>query len=122
MVGARREDARGDAAVCYLGWSDSVEVRTMPVATPVAVVSGANRGIGREVARQLAEHNFTVVLGSRDPAKGRRAAQELDPSGTRILPHQLDITDPASIAALAEWIRQTLGRADVLINNAAILY
>jgi NAD(P)-dependent dehydrogenase (short-subunit alcohol dehydrogenase family) len=94
----------------------------MAVPAPVAVVSGANRGIGREVAHQLADHGFTVVLGSRDLARGQEAAHALDPSGTRILPHQFDVTDPASIDELAAWIDRTLGRTDVLVNNAAILY
>src|SRR5579875_3889737 len=89
---------------------------------PVAVVSGANRGIGREVARQLAGHGFTVVLGSRDLAKGQHAAQEVDRSGTRVLAQQLDVTDQGSVDALAAWVERALGRVDVLINNAAILY
>lgn len=98
------------------------EDETMAEESPVAVVSGANRGIGREVVRQLAERGYRVVLGSRDLAKGREAARQIDPSGARVLPYQLDITDPASIDALVAWIGRTLGRADVLVNNAAILY
>jgi NAD(P)-dependent dehydrogenase (short-subunit alcohol dehydrogenase family) len=90
-----------------------------PDGAPVAVVTGANRGIGREVARQLADHGHTVVLGSRDLDRGRRAV-----SGRpgRVLPCPLDVADAASVRAAAEWITSTLGRADVLVNNAAILY
>lgn len=60
---------------------------------PVAVVTGANRGIGREVARQLAGRGHLVLLGSRDPAKGERAAKDLDPAGERIIPCPLDVSD-----------------------------
>ena len=59
----------------------------------MAVVSGANRGIGREVCRQLADRGYTVVLGSRDLVKGEAAARELT---GEIHPRQLDVTDPQS--------------------------
>jgi NAD(P)-dependent dehydrogenase (short-subunit alcohol dehydrogenase family) len=94
----------------------------VPAVRPVAVVTGANRGIGKEVTRQLARHSFLVVAGSRDLAQGERAARELDPAGHLVTAHQLDVTDPASIDAAAEWVGEHLGRADVLINNAAIHY
>lgn len=82
---------------------------------PVAVVTGGNRGIGREVCRQLAAEGYEVVLTARDPAKAERAAAEL---GVRGFP--LDVTgDPAP---LAEHLDATYGRVDVLVNNAAILY
>ena len=90
-----------------------------PDGAPVAVVTGANRGIGLEVARQLAEHGHTVVLGSRDLDRGRRAASGVP---GRILPCPLDVADAASVQAAADWITSTLGRADVLVNNAAIEY
>ena len=93
-----------------------------PNASPVAVVTGANRGIGLEVARQLAGHGHTVVLGSRDLDRGRRAAAGLDATGQRVRPCQLDVADEASVRAAAEWISGTLGRADILVNNAAIDY
>jgi NAD(P)-dependent dehydrogenase (short-subunit alcohol dehydrogenase family) len=97
----------------------------MVVATDgtVALVTGANRGIGREVARQLAARDWTVVLGARDPAKGKSAARELaDAGGGRVLPGQLDVTDPLSVDHLATSVRDDLGRLDVLVNNAAIHY
>jgi NAD(P)-dependent dehydrogenase (short-subunit alcohol dehydrogenase family) len=88
---------------------------------PVAVVTGANRGIGREVCRQLAADGFTVALGSRDPAKGAAAARELAAAGdVRAL--QLDVADDASVARAAAWVADELGRCDVLVNNAAIEY
>jgi NAD(P)-dependent dehydrogenase (short-subunit alcohol dehydrogenase family) len=89
---------------------------------PIAVVTGANRGIGREVVRQLAGHGFAVVLGSRDLAKGRRAASELDPSGDLVVACRLDVTDPGSVAATSEIVDRRFGRIDVLVNNAAIHY
>jgi NAD(P)-dependent dehydrogenase (short-subunit alcohol dehydrogenase family) len=94
----------------------------MPADRPVAVVTGANRGIGREVARQLAAQGYDVVVGSRDLAKGERAAQQIAPAGERAYACRLDVADDASAAAMAAWVTEHLGRADVLVNNAAILY
>ncbi len=94
----------------------------MPAEQPVAVVTGANRGIGREVASQLAGHGFLVVLGSRDPERGQQAAGQLDPAGQRVIAHQLDVADPASIQAMARRVSEQLGRTDVLVNNAAVHY
>jgi NAD(P)-dependent dehydrogenase (short-subunit alcohol dehydrogenase family) len=88
----------------------------------VAVVTGANRGIGREVARQLAARGDQVVLGSRDPAKGEAAAAALARDGVTVLPRHLDVTDPATLERLAEELADRDGRLDVLVNNAAILY
>jgi NAD(P)-dependent dehydrogenase (short-subunit alcohol dehydrogenase family) len=88
----------------------------------VAVVTGANRGIGREVARQLAGHGFLVIAGSRDQDAGERAARQLDPAGRSVIARRLDVTDPATIQATADWTTQSLGRADVLVNNAAVHY
>lgn len=91
-------------------------------AAGVAVVTGANRGIGLEVARQLALDGDTVVAGSRDPAAGQAAARALARGGVAVRPHQLDVTDPGSVAALAADLERTYGRVDVLVNNAAIHY
>ena len=88
---------------------------------PVAVVTGANRGIGRETCRQLAELGYTTVLGARDLGKGRAAAAELDRSG-RVVACQLDVADETSVQAAADWVKGQFGRCDVLINNAAIHY
>jgi NAD(P)-dependent dehydrogenase (short-subunit alcohol dehydrogenase family) len=82
----------------------------------VALVTGANRGIGLEVCRQLAQRGFAVLLGARDRAKGARAARQL--GAPNITPLQLDVADPGSVRAAAAG----LGRLDVLVNNAAILY
>jgi NAD(P)-dependent dehydrogenase (short-subunit alcohol dehydrogenase family) len=89
---------------------------------PIALVTGANRGIGLEVCGQLAQHGYTVLLGSRDLAKGEQAATSLKRQGLDILPHQLDVTDKASIEQLRAQVESAFGRLDVLVNNAAILY
>jgi NAD(P)-dependent dehydrogenase (short-subunit alcohol dehydrogenase family) len=92
----------------------------------VALVSGANRGIGREVVRQLAERGHTVILGSRDPEKGAAVAESLqaelsDSTGDeRIVPMQLDVADQASVDRLAAEVESRFGRIDVLVNNAGI--
>lgn len=85
----------------------------------VAVVTGATRGIGREVARRLAELGLLVVLGARDDERGRAVAEEL---GAGVRSHQLDVTDAESVARLAAWLEAEHGRCDVLVNNAGINY
>jgi NAD(P)-dependent dehydrogenase (short-subunit alcohol dehydrogenase family) len=84
---------------------------------PVALVTGANQGIGLQIARELAAKNFTVLVGSRNFARGEEAVKTIDGDARAL---QLDVTDRASIAAAAERIRKELARLDVLINNAAI--
>jgi NAD(P)-dependent dehydrogenase (short-subunit alcohol dehydrogenase family) len=87
----------------------------------VALVTGANRGIGREVARQLAERGYEVLLSARDGEKASVAAQELaESTGGVVRPLTLDVADPASIAAAAERVREEPGRLDVLVNNAGV--
>jgi NAD(P)-dependent dehydrogenase (short-subunit alcohol dehydrogenase family) len=83
----------------------------------VALVSGGNRGLGLEVARRLTEDGYTVVVGSRDVAKGRRAAEEL---GERAQACRLDVTDPETIESCLGEIETRYGRLDVLVNNAGI--
>jgi NAD(P)-dependent dehydrogenase (short-subunit alcohol dehydrogenase family) len=91
---------------------------------PVALVTGANRGIGREVCRQLGALGHEVYLGSRDPAAGRRAAAVIsaDGAGADIHPIQLDVTRQSSIDAAIATITADRGRLDVLVNNAAVHY
>jgi NAD(P)-dependent dehydrogenase (short-subunit alcohol dehydrogenase family) len=84
---------------------------------PVALVTGANQGIGLQIAKDLVAHGFTVLVGSRNLERGEAAAKTIDGDARAL---QLDVTDKASIAAAAERIREELGRLDVLINNAAI--
>jgi NAD(P)-dependent dehydrogenase (short-subunit alcohol dehydrogenase family) len=87
----------------------------------VAIVSGANRGIGLEVSRVLAESGLHVVLGSRDAAPGEKAARALSARGLDVEPYPLDVTDDASVRALLDHVARALGGADVLVNNAGIL-
>jgi NAD(P)-dependent dehydrogenase (short-subunit alcohol dehydrogenase family) len=89
----------------------------MSEAAPVAVVTGANRGIGFEVCRQLAERGYEVVLGARDLAKGERAAAELGVHACR-----LDVVEEGSVREAAAWVEGRLGRCDALVNNAATLF
>lgn len=83
----------------------------------VALVTGANQGIGLQIAKELVGHGLTVLVGARDLEKGKAAAQEI---GERAHAIQLDVTDQASIRAAAEHIRSEFGRLDVLMNNAGI--
>jgi NAD(P)-dependent dehydrogenase (short-subunit alcohol dehydrogenase family) len=84
---------------------------------PVALVTGANQGIGLQIARELAARSYTVLVGSRKFARGEEAAKTIDGDARAL---HLDVTDPTSIAAAAKRIRDELGRLDVLVNNAAI--
>ena len=86
----------------------------------VAVVTGANKGIGFEIARQLAREGITVFIGCRDEARGRAAAEKLRAEGLDARPLRLDVTDDASVAAAAAQLRESPGRLDVLVNNAGI--
>jgi NAD(P)-dependent dehydrogenase (short-subunit alcohol dehydrogenase family) len=92
----------------------------MDNAGKVALVTGANKGIGREITRQLGEHRFTVLAGARDEHRGRAAAAELSGSGADIRYVPLDVTDEGSIADIAAYAEKEFGRLDVLVNNAAI--
>lgn len=89
-------------------------------AKTVALITGANKGIGLETARQLAAKGLQVIIGARDEAKGRAAAESLRKAGHDALAVRLDVTDPASIKQAAERIGREPGRLDVLVNNAGI--
>jgi len=87
----------------------------------IAFVTGANRGIGFEVCRQLAELGFTVVLSARDAAKARTAARKLGTVGT-VEPLLLDVANADSITKAAAEVANRYGYLDVLVNNAGINY
>ena len=85
----------------------------------IALVTGANKGIGKAVVRGLAEAGFVVYLGARDAARGTAAAAELEKVGdVRFV--QLDVTDDASVTAAAQRIAAEVGKLDALVNNAGI--
>ena len=98
----------------------------------ISLVTGANRGIGREVCRQLAELGHTVILTARDPSAAAEAAEAAQAAqgaqgapavpAIRAEPLQLDVTDPASVTRAARWVQERHGKLDVLVNNAAITY
>ncbi|MDP9026504.1 MAG: SDR family oxidoreductase [Actinomycetota bacterium] len=86
--------------------------------TAVALVTGANKGIGYETARQLARLGITVLVGARDEIRGREAETSLRQGGADARYVPLDVTDGASIQEAAAWIEAEYGRLDILINNA----
>jgi NAD(P)-dependent dehydrogenase (short-subunit alcohol dehydrogenase family) len=86
---------------------------------PVAVVTGASRGIGLEVCRQLAALGYAVVLGSRDLRRAELAAKELDPEGERVTPAHIEVDNSVNVDQLAQWVRQRYGRVDAIVNNAS---
>ncbi|MBK1990709.1 SDR family oxidoreductase [Sphaerospermopsis aphanizomenoides BCCUSP55] len=87
----------------------------------VAVVTGANRGLGFEASRQLAKQGYHVILTSRNEEKGQKATQILQNEGLKITFHILDVNSDESCQKLAEFIQEKFGKLDVLINNAGIL-
>jgi NAD(P)-dependent dehydrogenase (short-subunit alcohol dehydrogenase family) len=86
---------------------------------PVAVVTGASRGIGFEVCRQLAALRYVVLLGSRDLRMAELAAKELDAEGEQVVPVRVEVDNSVNIEQLAEWIRERYGRVDAIVNNAS---
>src|SRR5580692_8667345 len=86
----------------------------------VAFISGANRGLGFETARELGEAGVQVVIGSRDQASGDKAAAELRSQGFQVDAFKIDVTSPADQRALYEFLDRTFGRLDILVNNAGV--
>ena len=87
----------------------------------VALVTGANKGLGRETVRRLAERGITVLLGSRDPGRGEAAAAALRADHLDVTPVLINVTDPAGVERAAEWIRKECGKLDILVNNAGAI-
>lgn len=86
----------------------------------VAVVTGANRGIGFETCRQLSQLGYLTILTSRDERKGASAFESLSKEGGELIFHQLDVTDLESIVKLASYVEDNFMRCDVLVNNAGV--
>jgi NAD(P)-dependent dehydrogenase (short-subunit alcohol dehydrogenase family) len=86
----------------------------------IALVTGANKGIGFETARQLAARGITVLLGARDEKRGLEAAETLKKEGLDVQFIQLDVNDPASQDNAAKFIADKFGKLDILINNAGV--
>lgn len=92
--------------------------KKQPSEKRIALVTGANRGIGQEIARQLAAAGLTVILGARQTDSGEQAARGMT---GEIIVQQLDVADPYSVEACRRAVLRRFGKLDVLINNAAIL-
>ena len=86
----------------------------------VALVSGANRGIGYQIVRQLARKGIRAILGARNPEQGEVAAHRLAAEGLPVVARPLDVTDQASVDRLKDAIDVEFGRLDILVNNAGV--
>lgn len=113
--------------LCHLGYSLDIFVFFLEYAEikivvrwwtseTVAVVTGANRGIGFEMVKQLAGHGLTVILTSRDENVGVEAAKVLQEGGFNVDFHRLDILDTSSIQDFCQWIKEKYGFIDVLVS------
>jgi NAD(P)-dependent dehydrogenase (short-subunit alcohol dehydrogenase family) len=94
----------------------------MSTAKKIALISGANKGIGLETARQLGKQGITVILGARDLAKGEAAATELKKEGVDASAVKFDVVNSADIKAAADKIEKEFGKLDILINNAGVMF
>jgi NAD(P)-dependent dehydrogenase (short-subunit alcohol dehydrogenase family) len=90
-------------------------------AKKVALITGANKGIGLETARQLGKLNVTILVGARDLAKGETAVAELKKDGVDARAIKIDVDNPADYVAVAKAIEKDFGVLDILINNAGIM-
>ncbi|HLY30446.1 MAG TPA: SDR family oxidoreductase [Ktedonobacterales bacterium] len=86
----------------------------------IALITGANKGIGFAIARQLGALGATILVGARDQARGETAVQQLRAEALDATPVHLDVTNQTTIDATVAWIEQTYGKLDILVNNAGI--
>jgi len=87
----------------------------------IALITGANKGIGLETARQLGKQDVTVLVGARGAGKGKAAVEKLRKEGIEAHAIEIDVTDPASIKSAADQVERDFGRLDILINNAGVM-
>jgi NAD(P)-dependent dehydrogenase (short-subunit alcohol dehydrogenase family) len=86
----------------------------------IALITGANKGLGFETARQLAKQNTKVLIGARDETRGREAAEKLQNEGFDVEFIHIDVTDEKTLEAAAKYVEETYGKLDILVNNAGI--
>ena len=86
----------------------------------IAVITGANRGIGKEIAKELAENGVKVILTARDLQKGKRVVEDFNSQGLDVVFHSLDVTSEESMKSLAGFVQNEFGKLDILVNNAAL--
>jgi NAD(P)-dependent dehydrogenase (short-subunit alcohol dehydrogenase family) len=86
-----------------------------------ALITGANKGIGLETARQLGKQDITVLVGARDSSKGKTAADELRKKGIDAHALEIDVSKPESIKKAAAQVERDFGRLDILVNNAGVM-
>src|SRR5579863_9542977 len=86
----------------------------------IALITGANKGIGFEIARQLGEAGNVVIVGARDEVRGKQAADRLAGEGVAAVAVRIDVTDGTSVADAATEIERGYGHLDILVNNAGI--
>jgi NAD(P)-dependent dehydrogenase (short-subunit alcohol dehydrogenase family) len=87
----------------------------------IALITGANKGIGLETARQLGKQDITILLGARDLKKGEAAADQLRREGIDARALEIDVSQPASVRKSVERVADEFGRLDILINNAGVM-
>ncbi len=90
-------------------------------ASKVALITGANKGIGLEIARQLGKQGIVVVIGARDATRGQQGVDTLKAEGIDVYTVKLEVTNEADVAALPAYFEQHFGRLDILVNNAGVL-
>jgi NAD(P)-dependent dehydrogenase (short-subunit alcohol dehydrogenase family) len=107
-------------------WTDSrIRVSSKNKIGRLALVTGANRGLGFEICRQLVNRDITVILTSRNEEKGKQALERLKnlvppDKASQLLFHQLDVTNDQSVANVVDYIKSNFKKCDILVNNAAI--
>lgn len=92
----------------------------MTMTKKIALVTGANKGLGKEIARQLGAANYTVIITSRDEAAGNAAAAELTNGGADVVAIKLEVTNQDQIASAVKFVAEKYGHLDLLVNNAGV--